>query len=192
MDNLVNDAVDEPEFMNPNPDVYYNQNVDVRPQQNDIKTLRSVKPPHTHKNHANDTDWSKPSTKNAWTARPATKRDEVDQRNGQVDRDHQNSYTDAKSQRTPKNTGHRRNDANSCESPMSGIPRDGRVSSANRRPSTNSNNNYNHSNKKLNKPYNSVVQEVEGNLFSASSDYSLAHCVAEDFRMSAGIAVTFK
>lgn len=34
--------------------------------------------------------------------------------------------------------------------------------------------------------------EVEGDLFSASGDYALAHCVAADLKMGAGIAVQFK
>ncbi len=38
----------------------------------------------------------------------------------------------------------------------------------------------------------SVVREIEGDLFTASEEYSLAHCVATDFRMGAGIAVQFK
>lgn len=38
----------------------------------------------------------------------------------------------------------------------------------------------------------SVVRETEGNLFNASEEYALAHCVAEDFRMGSGIAVPFR
>lgn len=38
----------------------------------------------------------------------------------------------------------------------------------------------------------SVVQEVEGDLFLTNPDCSLVHCVAEDFRMGAGIAVQFR
>ncbi|XP_049793057.1 transcription initiation factor TFIID subunit 1-like isoform X2 [Schistocerca nitens] len=37
-----------------------------------------------------------------------------------------------------------------------------------------------------------VVTEINGDLFTAPADYSLAHCVAEDMRMGSGIAVTFK
>lgn len=37
-----------------------------------------------------------------------------------------------------------------------------------------------------------VVREVQGDLFEAPADYSLAHCVAEDLRMGAGIAVRFR
>lgn len=39
-----------------------------------------------------------------------------------------------------------------------------------------------------------IVQLVEkcGDLFSAGDDYSLAHCVAEDFKMSKGIALEFR
>lgn len=37
-----------------------------------------------------------------------------------------------------------------------------------------------------------VVTEVFGDLFTAPSDCSLAHCVAEDMRMGSGIAVTFR
>lgn len=37
-----------------------------------------------------------------------------------------------------------------------------------------------------------VLQEVTGDLFSAPEDFALAHCVAADFRMSAGIATRFK
>lgn len=36
------------------------------------------------------------------------------------------------------------------------------------------------------------LSEVEGDLFSAPEDYSLAHCVGADFAMGAGIAVKFK
>lgn len=38
----------------------------------------------------------------------------------------------------------------------------------------------------------SFIHEIEGDLFTASSECSLAHCVAEDFRMGAGIALQFK
>lgn len=34
--------------------------------------------------------------------------------------------------------------------------------------------------------------QVEGDLFDAPPEYSLAHCVAEDLNMGAGIAVNFK
>ncbi|PSN50753.1 hypothetical protein C0J52_01172 [Blattella germanica] len=36
------------------------------------------------------------------------------------------------------------------------------------------------------------VQETSGDLFEAPTDYSLAHCVAEDLRMGSGIAVNFR
>lgn len=36
------------------------------------------------------------------------------------------------------------------------------------------------------------VNEVKGNLFTVGNDYSLAHCVSEDFDMSQGIAKIFK
>ncbi|XP_050071236.1 ADP-ribose glycohydrolase OARD1-like [Anopheles maculipalpis] len=36
------------------------------------------------------------------------------------------------------------------------------------------------------------VREIEGDLFSAPKDHSLAHCVAADLKMGAGIAVRFK
>lgn len=39
---------------------------------------------------------------------------------------------------------------------------------------------------------NYKLVEVEGDLFSAPKDYSLAHCVAADLGMGAGIAVKFK
>lgn len=38
----------------------------------------------------------------------------------------------------------------------------------------------------------SVIKEVEGDLFQAPDDYSLAHCVGQDFRMGSGIAVEFR
>lgn len=38
----------------------------------------------------------------------------------------------------------------------------------------------------------SVIKEIEGDLFEASDDYSLAHCVGQDFRMGSGIAVEFR
>lgn len=37
-----------------------------------------------------------------------------------------------------------------------------------------------------------VLKEISGDLFSAPSDYALAHCVSADLRMGAGIAVKFK
>lgn len=37
-----------------------------------------------------------------------------------------------------------------------------------------------------------LFREVEGDLFTASKDYSLAHCVASDLKMGAGIAVAFR
>lgn len=37
-----------------------------------------------------------------------------------------------------------------------------------------------------------VFREVEGDLFTASKDYALAHCVASDLKMGAGIAVAFR
>lgn len=36
------------------------------------------------------------------------------------------------------------------------------------------------------------LKEIEGDLFSAPADVSLANCVAADLDMSAGIAVKFK
>lgn len=39
---------------------------------------------------------------------------------------------------------------------------------------------------------NLKISEVEGDLFSAPPDYSLAHCVGADLMMGAGIAVKFK
>lgn len=36
------------------------------------------------------------------------------------------------------------------------------------------------------------LSEVEGDLFSAPENYSLAHCVGADFAMGAGIAVKFR
>lgn len=38
----------------------------------------------------------------------------------------------------------------------------------------------------------SIFEEIDEDLFKLSKDYSLAHCVAEDLRMGAGIAVDFK
>ncbi|CAH1715409.1 uncharacterized protein LOC114123537 [Aphis gossypii] len=37
-----------------------------------------------------------------------------------------------------------------------------------------------------------MLEEIDEDLFKLSKDYSLAHCVAEDLRMGAGIAVDFK
>lgn len=37
-----------------------------------------------------------------------------------------------------------------------------------------------------------VIQEIEGDLFSADKSVSLAHCVASDLKMGAGIAITFR
>ncbi|XP_026812179.1 uncharacterized protein LOC113553188 isoform X2 [Rhopalosiphum maidis] len=39
---------------------------------------------------------------------------------------------------------------------------------------------------------NCIFEEIDEDLFKLSKDYSLAHCVAEDLRMGAGIAVEFK
>uniref|UniRef100_A0A182QLX2 Macro domain-containing protein n=1 Tax=Anopheles farauti TaxID=69004 RepID=A0A182QLX2_9DIPT len=36
------------------------------------------------------------------------------------------------------------------------------------------------------------VREIEGDLFAAPKDHSMAHCVAADLKMGAGIAVRFK
>lgn len=36
------------------------------------------------------------------------------------------------------------------------------------------------------------VREIDGDLFAAPKDHSLAHCVASDLKMGAGIAVRFK
>jgi hypothetical protein len=38
----------------------------------------------------------------------------------------------------------------------------------------------------------SIFEEIDEDLFKLPKDYSLAHCVAEDLRMGAGIAVDFK
>ena len=40
--------------------------------------------------------------------------------------------------------------------------------------------------------YLSVLKEIDEDIFKLSKEYSLAHCVAEDLRMGAGIAVDFK
>lgn len=37
-----------------------------------------------------------------------------------------------------------------------------------------------------------VFREIEGDLFSSPKTYSLAHCVAADLKMGAGIAVAFR
>ncbi|XP_001946380.2 uncharacterized protein LOC100162846 isoform X2 [Acyrthosiphon pisum] len=37
-----------------------------------------------------------------------------------------------------------------------------------------------------------ILEEIDENIFKLSKEYSLAHCVAEDLRMGAGIAVDFK
>lgn len=37
-----------------------------------------------------------------------------------------------------------------------------------------------------------VFREVEGDLFTAPDEYALAHCVAADMKMGAGIAVKFR
>lgn len=37
-----------------------------------------------------------------------------------------------------------------------------------------------------------VLKEINGDLFTASPEYSLGHCVAADLRMGKGIAVVFK
>lgn len=37
-----------------------------------------------------------------------------------------------------------------------------------------------------------TLKDIEGDLFSAPKDVSLAHCVAADMKMGAGIAVKFK
>jgi hypothetical protein len=36
------------------------------------------------------------------------------------------------------------------------------------------------------------IKEVDGDLFEAPKEYSLAHCVAADMRMGSGIAVNFR
>jgi len=40
--------------------------------------------------------------------------------------------------------------------------------------------------------YLSVLDEIDIDIFKLPKEYSLAHCVAEDLRMGAGIAVDFK
>ncbi|KAH8372210.1 hypothetical protein KR093_010590 [Drosophila rubida] len=37
-----------------------------------------------------------------------------------------------------------------------------------------------------------VIREINGDLFSADTDYSMCHCVAADLRMGKGIAVKFR
>jgi len=37
-----------------------------------------------------------------------------------------------------------------------------------------------------------IVKEVDGDLFTAPKEWSLAHCVATDMRMGSGIAVNFR
>jgi len=37
-----------------------------------------------------------------------------------------------------------------------------------------------------------IVTEVDGDLFTAPKECSLAHCVATDMRMGSGIAVSFR
>lgn len=37
-----------------------------------------------------------------------------------------------------------------------------------------------------------LFREVDGDLFSAPKEYSLAHCVAADLKMGAGIAIKFR
>jgi hypothetical protein len=37
-----------------------------------------------------------------------------------------------------------------------------------------------------------IVKEVDGDLFTAPKEWSLAHCVATDMRMGSGIAVGFR
>lgn len=37
-----------------------------------------------------------------------------------------------------------------------------------------------------------IVKEVDGDLFDAPKECSLAHCVATDMRMGSGIAVNFR
>ncbi|XP_060651270.1 ADP-ribose glycohydrolase OARD1 [Drosophila nasuta] len=39
---------------------------------------------------------------------------------------------------------------------------------------------------------NSVIKEINGDLFSAGAEYSMCHCVAADLRMGKGIAVKFR
>lgn len=37
-----------------------------------------------------------------------------------------------------------------------------------------------------------TIREIDGDLFGAPKDESLAHCVAADMRLGAGIAVKFR
>lgn len=37
-----------------------------------------------------------------------------------------------------------------------------------------------------------IFREIKGNLFTAPSDYALAHCVTTNFSMGAGIAREFR
>ena len=37
-----------------------------------------------------------------------------------------------------------------------------------------------------------IVKEIDGDLFTAPTECSLAHCVATDMRMGSGIAVSFR
>ncbi|KAF0772441.1 putative serine/threonine-protein kinase isoform X1, partial [Aphis craccivora] len=46
--------------------------------------------------------------------------------------------------------------------------------------------------KSINDVGEGMLEEIDEDLFKLSKDYSLAHCVAEDLRMGAGIAVDFK
>lgn len=39
---------------------------------------------------------------------------------------------------------------------------------------------------------NHIIEEVDEFLFNMPNEYSLGHCVAQDMRMSAGIATKFK
>ncbi|XP_037934200.1 ADP-ribose glycohydrolase OARD1 [Teleopsis dalmanni] len=39
---------------------------------------------------------------------------------------------------------------------------------------------------------NCIIKEVNGDLFSAESSFSMAHCVAEDMRLGKGIAIKFR
>lgn len=43
-----------------------------------------------------------------------------------------------------------------------------------------------------NKSSKMTIKEIKSDLFSASIDHALAHCVGTDFKMSKGIAVKFK
>lgn len=37
-----------------------------------------------------------------------------------------------------------------------------------------------------------TLREINGDLFAAPEEYALAHCVAADLRMGAGIAIKFR